>query len=524
VTDSYNDRIRRVAPDGRVTTLAGGGGPGYRDGLGDALFDTPTGIAVAANGDVFVADTGNNLIRRIARTGQVTTVGDVASEGASATSVPLAHPVGLAESGGYLYVTDGANRVVVLSLDGTARILAGGPPGFADGRDADARFRGPTGICVDRRGVCWVADSDNDLVRQLTPPGVPAPWTDIDLDPTPRLDPATLGLTRLPWPTAPQDAWHELDATLGEARGRRGGDGRERLHNGIDIRATTGEVVRAVRDEMVQSPLAAGPFGDPGESLRVDVVTYVHLRVGRDRHNRVIDPDRFSIVSDAAGAPIRVRVKRGTWFRVGDPIGTVNPLAHVHLAIGPRGAEVNPLAFGLPEFHDSVPPVIPAGGIELYDEAGARLTARRGGRLLVFGRVSIVAEAFDRADGDAPYRRLGVYAIGFQVLRAGGVPAPGFETSDPTIRFDRLPGETDAGRLVYAQGSGITAYGNRTTRFRYILTNSVGGGEAGVGVWDTTRLTPGDYTVRVTARDFTGNAATRDLPVTVVGDPGQGAR
>ncbi len=517
VADTYNDRIRKVTPDGHVTTLAGGGGTGYRDGPADALFDTPTGVAIGPTGDVFVADTGNNAVRRIAPTGEVTTVAGQDPESDSGRIGPFHRPVGIAESGGYLYVTDGASRVVVLSPDGTTRSLAGGTPGFVDGRGADARFRGPTGICVDRRGVAWVADSDNDLVRRLTPPGVSAPRTDIDLDPVPKLNPETLGLSRLPWPVAPQDTWHELAATLGEARGRTGGDGRERLHNGIDVHADAGEVVRAVRDEMVQSPLAAGPFGDSGEWLRVGAITYIHIRVGRDARNRVLDPSRFAVVPDSAGVPVRVRVKRGTRFRVGDPIGTVNRLAHVHLVIGPRGAEVNPLAFGLPGFSDAVPPVIPAGGVDVYDETGARLTARRKGRLLVSGRVSVVAEAYDRVDGNAAYRRLGVYAIGYQVLQADGTPAPGFEDARPTIEFDRLPGEPDAGRMAYAQGSGITAYGSRMTRFRYIVTNTLRDGDVVEGVWDTTRLAPGEYTVRVTARDFAGNTVTRDLAVAVVG-------
>jgi sugar lactone lactonase YvrE len=516
VADTYNDRIRRIAPDGRVTTVAGGSGIGLRDGTGvEALFDTPSGVAVGAGGEIFVADTGNDALRRIGPGGEVTTVGGPGPAAESAElPVQIARPVGVAVSAGYLYVTD-ANRVLVLAPDGSVRIVAGSVPGYADGGGDRARFRGPTGIAVDGRGLGFVADGDNDLVRRLVPVGPGARMEDVDLDPTPLVTPSTLNLTRLPWPLSPQDGWHELAATLGEARGS-GRDERARLHTGIDVRGIVGEVARAVRDEMVQRPISTGRFGDPNEALRVGLVSYVHIRVGRGWHDRLLDPDRFAVISDETGRRIRVRVKRGTRFHAGDAIGTLNRLSHVHLDVGPRGAEVNPLAFGLPAFQDTVPPVIPAGGIDLYDEGGTRLTERTKGRVIVSGRVSIVAEAFDRANGNTPSRRLGVYSIGYQVLSADGSPAPGFESPREAIRFDRLPEEPDAPWLVYAEGSGITAYGNRRTRFRYIVTHDVRDGHASGGLWDTTSLAPGPYAIRITARDWSGNAATRDLAVMVV--------
>ena len=83
-----------------------------------------------------------------------------------------------------------------------------------------------------------------------------------------------------------------------------------------------------------------------------------------------------------------------------------------------------------------------------------------------------------------------------------------------TIEFDRLPSEPGAPELTYAPGSGITVYGNRMTRFRYIVTNTVRHGDAQPGWWDTTALPPGDYVVRVIVRDRAGNAAAQDLKVT----------
>jgi sugar lactone lactonase YvrE len=487
VADTYNDAIRRVAPDGRVSTAAGGGGTGYRDGTpAEALFDTPSGVAVTRDGDVFVADTGNNVIRRISA-GQVSTL-DAAPDAIDYHG--WMHPAGVAVSGPFLYVTD-ANRVSVIDPDGRVVALAGSTAGAANGPGDDARFCGPTGIAVDAAGTAWVADSDNYLVRRLSPPGTANPPVDIDLVRAPVLTPASLQIASLPWPVDGQHEWHELAATLGEARGSRGGDGRERLHSGIDVKGDVGAIVRAVRDEVVRRPVSAGPFDAINESLRVGVLFYVHIRVGRTRRGTVIDEGRFRIVRDPDGHALRVRVKRGTRFRVGDPIGTINRQAHVHLNVGPYGAEVNPLAFALPEFADTEPPVIVPNGVSIYDDA------------------------YDRVNGNAPYRRLGVYAIGYQVLDARFSPAPGFEAPLETIEFDRLPPDAGAPALVYADRSGITAYGSRTTRFRYIVTDIVRHGDAAAGRWDATALPPGDYVVRVTARDLAGNATTQDLAVSV---------
>ena len=110
---------------------------------------------------------------------------------------------------------------------------------------------------------------------------------------------------------------------------------------------------------------------------------------------------------------------------------------------------------------------------------------------------------------------MGVYSLGYQVLQKDGRPVNGFEEPRTTIVFDRLPQTPGAGGLAYAQGSGITVYGNRATRFRYLVTNDVRDGEAAEGWWDATTLMPGDYRVRVVAKDFAGNAATREVPVRV---------
>jgi hypothetical protein len=245
----------------------------------------------------------------------------------------------------------------------------------------------------------------------------------------------------------------------------------------------------------------------------------VHMRVGRTLDGHVVDHRRFVATHDERGKINRIRVKRGAHFSTGDVVGTVNAFNHVHLNVGWGGEEYNPLLFRLVQFEDTVPPTIARGGVRLYDAQGTLLATRRKGRLLVSGPVHIVVDAWDQANGNRPNRRLGVYALGYQVLHADGTPVPGYEAAKETIRFDRLITNPDATRLVYASGSGIPFYGQRRTRFLYIVTNTFRDGVAAPGVWDTSQLTPGEYTLRVKVADISGNEAQqhRDVLVTVTG-------
>jgi hypothetical protein len=131
--------------------------------------------------------------------------------------------------------------------------------------------------------------------------------------------------------------------------------------------------------------------------------------------------------------------------------------------------------------------------------------------------VAIVVDAWDQANESRPGRRLGLYELGYQVLLTDGTPAPGFETVRHTMRFDRFTIDPEAAHLVYAAGSGIPAYGNRRTRFLYVITNTLRDGVAARGSWDTNELPPGDYILRIWAADINGNVATanRDVPVTI---------
>ena len=500
VADSYNDRIRMITPDGQVSTVAGKGAPGFADGdRNTALFDTPSGIIVANDNSLIVANTGNDRLRRITPDGNVATL----------PVADLSSPIGLAITyDNFLYVTElDRSRVVQIAPDGTTRVMAD-----------DAQFNQPAGIAIDPNGRgparLYVADSGNYLVRKLDPTegGTTA------LDPRPKLTNETLRQQSLLWPVAPQDSPHEVAATMGEVRGSFDStDSRDHLHSGVDVFGGYGDVVHVVRSEKVTSPLPNWGFDSLNEGFRVGVVSYIHIHVGRDKDEKMFADPRFISVYDSTGKLVRVRVRRGTRFATGDAVGTINKMWHVHMNIGPPGGEINPLSLSPIGFNDTIAPTIEKDGIQLFDASGKRFTQKQGERLAVSGLVRIVVDAYDRTNLNADRRRLGLYKLGYQVLKADGTPAPGFNEPRIDIVFDRLPRNREATKVAYADESGITVYGSKTTRFLYEVTNTVRDGRAERGVWDTSQLPKGDYVLRIIAGDYSGNEVKegRDVLVTV---------
>ncbi|MCD9027758.1 gluconolaconase [Luteimonas sp. BDR2-5] len=504
VADTWNDRIR-VIRDGRVETLAGGDGPGFFDGAGaQARFDTPTGLALDRDGRLLVADTGNHAVR-VLDGADVRTLPMRAPDGDDAPRAPLA----LAVSGdGTLYVAELARgRIVQVAADGRVHVLTG--------RDMAQRLARPAGIALDARGDAWVTDASAFRIHRIAhvrPAGMKQNLANGPVGPSPDTPlPDTDGR----WPLHPQLAWHEVVGTLGEVRGNFSGESRSHLHDGLDVRGDPGSTVLAIADAKVSSPLAATAFGDQAERVSVDDLTYIHMRVGRSADGRALDP-RFQLLAGDDGRPVRVRVPRGTRFQAGDALGTVNAQAHVHLVVGPVGYQRNAIALGFNGFVDSVPPRI--DDIALRDALDAPLEVREDGRVVVprdAGGLQIVVEAWDQVDGNLPRRRLGLHALGYQILHADGTPLPGFETPRMTIVFDRMPPHREAVRVAYAADSGITVHGASRTRFRYVVTSTVRDGLLAPGLWQADALPAGDYVVRITARDASGNEATadRDLPI-----------
>jgi sugar lactone lactonase YvrE len=516
VADTYNDRIRKITADGFVTTVAGSAGPGYRDGpANNSQFDTPCGIVIKADGTLIVADTGNGKLRQISPSGDVTTLGVILA--ADPNRNWLRSPIGLALThDGFLYVTEhDRGTIVQIDPNGRAVVLAGNNQGYSEGFGPDARFNHPTGIAIDNRGDLVVADSANYLVRRINHSDS-LPGANMTTQALPRLTRDTLGIKELLWPLDPQDRPHEVAATMGEVRGSFDStDARDHLHSGLDVAGAYGETVRVSRWEKVSSPLPNWGFDTLSEGIRAAVISYIHINVGRDKDGTVFDDPRFIAVKNEAGKVFRIRVRRGSSFKPGDAIGTVNKMYHVHLIVGPSGGEINPLDLSPIGFKDTVAPVIEKDGIQLYNESGERMNEIDRGRLVVRGKVHVVVDAFDLTDLNNSRRRLGLYSLGYQVLKGDTTPAPGFAAPRMNIVFNRLPADENAAKLAYASESGITVYGSKTTRFLYELTNTVRDGHARAGVWDTSELEKGDYVLRIVAADFSGNQTQRDVLVSV---------
>ncbi len=547
VADTYNDIIRKVDEEGKVTTIAGTGAPGYQDGEAHAvMFDTPSGIAVDKEGNIFVADTGNHAIRKITKQGEVTTIAGGAKDSGEAFAEPDVHyyqPVGLAlTDDGFLFVTNANGAVSRITPEGDTAPYSGWSSGFADGKGVDARFNAPAGIAVDDAGNLYVADSQNYLIRKITPvvSGQNETYFDAKVQKERFIQPAqnnegnanantaTQIIPKLnkedlkikspfPYPLSPQNQWHEFAGVVGEVRGWFNGEARDHLHSGLDVVGKMGESCLSVIDEKVSAPISNWGYNETGEGLHVGLMSYIHIRVGRNSKDQIQVSEKFKPRFDAGGTLIGVRVRRGTRFRVGDFLGSLNRLNHVHMNWGPRDSEANAIELPFFDFKDTVQPVIEPNGIEITSLDGKPIKEKRNARLVITGDVAINVTAYDRVDGNGTSRKLGLYLVGYQLLTEDGLPVKGFEQPLINIQFNRLPTASDAVKIIYAEGSGISAYGT-PTKFKYIVTNRARDGEAREGYLQTSAISPGNYRLKIIAEDFSGNAASgkeTELAITI---------
>ena len=172
VADGWNHRIRKITAAGVVTTLAGST-QGYADDMGAAAeFFGPNGVAVDAAGNVFVADEGNNCIRKITAAGMTTTLAGSGVYGYAdgpGISARFAYPNGLAIDpvGNIIVVDRNNNRIRKVTAAGVVSTFAGSTHGYAEGLGAAAQFNYPTGVAVDATGAMYVADELNHRIRKI---------------------------------------------------------------------------------------------------------------------------------------------------------------------------------------------------------------------------------------------------------------------------------------------------------------------------------------------------------------------
>ncbi|PKL76628.1 MAG: hypothetical protein CVV27_09280 [Candidatus Melainabacteria bacterium HGW-Melainabacteria-1] len=175
LTDRYNHALRKIAPDGKVSTLAGNGSPGYEEGQGkNAQFNEPMGLTLGTDQHLYVADAKNNVIRRVSLSGAVTTFagsGQPGSREDSRLNAEFREPSALVFGpDGTLYVCDRFNhRIRSISPAGQVTTLAGnGKAARHDGAGEQAAFSFPYDLSFDQAGNLLVADYGNHSLRKIT--------------------------------------------------------------------------------------------------------------------------------------------------------------------------------------------------------------------------------------------------------------------------------------------------------------------------------------------------------------------
>jgi MYXO-CTERM domain-containing protein len=182
VADTNNNEVRKVTAAGVVSTLAGQAGiTGSADGTGTgASFNGPSGIVADATGNLYVADTLNHTIRKVTAAGAVTTIEGVAGTSgfvdATGSAVRFHGPQGLAlDASGNLFVADTNNNAIrkIVIPSGAVTTVAGqaGTAGSTDGANSQAQFHFPSGVAVDPTGNIYVSDTDNQTLREIAPSG-----------------------------------------------------------------------------------------------------------------------------------------------------------------------------------------------------------------------------------------------------------------------------------------------------------------------------------------------------------------
>ena len=185
IADLNDHRIRKVDTAGNISTVAGNGTPGYSGDGGPATSASlyyPSGVAVDAAGNLYIADTSNQRIRKVDTSGNISTVAgngtaSYSGDGGAATSASLSAPLGVAvDSAGNLYIADsGNNRIRKVDLSGNISTVAGNGMPIYNGDNiaaTSARLYYPYDVAVDGAGDLYIADTSNQRIRKVDTSGI----------------------------------------------------------------------------------------------------------------------------------------------------------------------------------------------------------------------------------------------------------------------------------------------------------------------------------------------------------------
>jgi len=506
IADTYNDKIR-VIENGNVQTLAGST-KGFQDGV-SSMFDTPTCIAIW-NDKLLVADMGNRRIRVVEADGRVWTLagnGESNLRDGSLLSASFVAPTAVAvDPNGVIYIADGNAIREISGPIPMVKTVAGLERGLADGEGLRARFNRPTGLAIDDNGDLLIADSENRVIRKLTSDANATKITPEEIAALDDKPEEFRNAAPARWPFDPATAKRDIAGTLGEIRGKMTpAADNVWFHNGLDVAGAYGETARFVRSEKVLRVDAAENFGTLRELIRMPTMGYIHIRLGRDKDGRLFGDERFQFAKDPSGKLVNVRVARGARFEAGEPIGTLNPMNHVHLIAGRSGREMNAIdALTLPGISDTRPPTIES--VSLFSQNWQPIETTNGiPRIRQGDQLRIVVRAYDQVDGNSERRRLGVYGVSYTLSRG--------DAQATEIKFDRMPSNLFVS-LLYANNSHSGATGE--TIFNYIATNSLIDGKARESFVNTASLEPGKVTATLNVTDYFGNRASKQIEFEVI--------
>ncbi len=341
--DAGNNRVRRIRPDGIIETVAGNGSFEFSSDGGPATEAgvVPEGIAVAADGSIYIADVGNARIRRVDPDGIITTiagtgVNGLSGDGGPATLARMTSPahVEIAPDGS-LYITDMANhRIRRISLDGIIRTVAGSGPGgiglggfSGDGRLAtQARLRQPSGVAFGRDGSLYIADTQNFRIRRVGMDGVIETFAGGGMlfdDGTPV---SIVGLMPFRVATGPDGSLYYIESG-GANRIRRIGPALPRLGHHDHALASAD-----AREVHVFSP--AGRHLETRDALTGALrLAFTHDDVGRLIAIDDGDGNRTLIERDAAGDPVAIVAPAGQRTAL-----SIDGGGYLAMAVAPDGA------------------------------------------------------------------------------------------------------------------------------------------------------------------------------------------